>query len=227
MPTSSVKMCISICVWLPITALPSNRSRAHSLGVLPARDAASSTAFASPAVSLVLRLQERRSRPRSLQLAASGGIRPDTAFLEDRAFSLVSAEAAKYLGSSLSGVKCQNSSGAKHRSCSATKLNARSRLHRSHRSRGLHPGNELLCRLLRRTIARAFTDTQSGSNLLGLRRLQKVLEVTVFREDIVERLVHNIVGGCVDEGGVLIDLRGGSFIQPNGSTDVAGLVDLK
>jgi hypothetical protein len=62
---------------------------------------------------------------------------------------------------------------------------------------------------------RAFTDAQRGSNLLGLWRLQKVLEVTVLREDIVERLVHNIVGGCVDESGVLIDLLGGGLIQPN------------
>jgi integrase len=35
-------------------------------------------------------------------------------------------------------------------------------------------------------------------------RLQKVLEVPVLRKDIVERFVHNIVCGCVDEGGVLI-----------------------
>jgi hypothetical protein len=31
----------------------------------------------------------------------------------------------------------------------------------------------------------------------------------------------------VDESGVLIDLRGGNLIQPNRSTDVAALVDLK
>jgi hypothetical protein len=66
-----------------------------------------------------------------------------------------------------------------------------------------------------RILTRAFTDTQCGSNLLGLWRLQKVLEVAVLREDIVERLVHNIVGGCVDESGVLIDLLGGGLIQPN------------
>jgi hypothetical protein len=51
--------------------------------------------------------------------------------------------------------------------------------------------------------------------------------VAVLREDIVERLVHNIVCGCVDESGVLIDLLGGGLIQPNGSTDVAGVVDFK
>jgi len=54
----------------------------------------------------------------------------------------------------------------------------------------------------------------------------KVLEVAVFREDIVERLVHNIVGGCVDESG-MIGLFGGRFVQANDSTDIADLVDFK
>jgi hypothetical protein len=49
----------------------SNASRAHSLGVLPARDAASSMTLASTAVSFVLRLSERRSRPRSFSLGRS------------------------------------------------------------------------------------------------------------------------------------------------------------
>src|SRR5271156_1343022 len=80
----------------------------------------------------------------------------------------------------LSGMECQNSSGAKHRSCTTTKLNARSCLHCAHRSRGLHPGRKLLCRLLRRTIVRPLTDTQSRRNLLGLWRLEEVLEVTIL-----------------------------------------------
>ena len=69
--------------------------------------------------------------------------------------------------------------------------------------------------LILRISIRAFTDAQRGSDLLGLWRLQKVLEVAVLREDIVERLVHNIVRGCVDESGILIDLFGGGFVQPN------------
>src|SRR5208283_2564685 len=96
----------------------------------------------------------------------------------------------------------QHSSGAKHRAYSGTKLNAGSRLHYPHRSRGLYPGSKLLRRLFRlilRIFIRAFTDAQCGSDLLGLWRLQKVLEVAVFRKDIVERFIHNIVGGCVDE----------------------------
>ena len=80
------------------------------------------------------------------------------------------------------------------------------------------PAAKLLRRLLRlifRILIRASTDAQRGGNLLGLWRLQKVLKVAVFREDIVERLVHHIVGGCVDESGVLIDLLGGGLVQPN------------
>src|SRR5208282_4870033 len=115
----------------------------------------------------------------------------------------------------------------KHRFGSTTKLTAGSRLYRPHRRRGFHPGYKLPCRLLCRTIVRAFTDTQSRRNLLGLRRLEKVLEVTVFREDIIERLIDNIVGGCVDKGGILIDLRRGDLIESDRSTDVAALVDLK
>src|ERR1700683_1827551 len=80
----------------------------------------------------------------------------------------------------LSGVECQNSSGAKHRSCTTTKLIGRSCLHCAHRSLGLDPGGKLLGRLLRRTIARAFSHTQSGGNLLGVCRLQEVLEVAVL-----------------------------------------------
>src|SRR5580700_7216956 len=96
----------------------------------------------------------------------------------------------------LSGVECQNSSGAEHRSCSGTKLNAGSRLHYPYRSRGLYPGCKLPGWLLRgasRILVRTPTDPQRGSNLLGLRRLEKVLKVTVFREDIVECFLDNIV----------------------------------
>jgi hypothetical protein len=76
-------------------------------------------------------------------------------------------------------------------------------------------------------LAGPLRTRNAGGNLLGVWRLQEVLEVTVFGEDIIEGLIHNIVGGCVDEGGVLIDLRGCGLIQPNRSTDVAALVDLK
>src|SRR5208337_340449 len=130
----------------------------------------------------------------------------------------------------LSGVECPNSSGAKHRSCSGTKLNSGSCLHYPYKSRGLRPGSKLLRRLLRlilRILIWAFTHAQRGSDLLGLWRLQKVLEVAVLREDIVERFIHNVVGGCVDESGVLIDLLGGGLVQPNRSTDVAAQVDFK
>ena len=95
-------------------------------------------------------------------------------------------------------LECQNSSGAKHRFCTTTKLNGRSCLHCAYRSRGFHPSSKLLCRLLRRTIARALTHTQSGGNLLSGWRLEEVLKVTVFRKDIVEGLIHNINCRCVE-----------------------------
>jgi hypothetical protein len=50
---------------LPTASPRSHTSRAHSRGVFPARDAASSMAFASSGVSVVLRLSDRRSRPRN------------------------------------------------------------------------------------------------------------------------------------------------------------------
>src|SRR6202140_2420034 len=75
----------------------------------------------------------------------------------------------------LSGMECQNSYGAKHRSCTTTKLKGRSCLHGAHRSRGRPPGRKLLCRLLGRTIARAFSHTQSSGHLLGVYRVQEVL----------------------------------------------------
>jgi hypothetical protein len=43
------------------------------------------------------------------------------------------------------------------------------------------------------------------------------LEITVLRKGIVERFVHNVVSGSVDESGVLIDLLGGGLIEPNRS----------
>src|SRR5713226_5248826 len=56
------------------------------------------------------------------------------------------------LCSTLEGVECQHSSGAKHRSCSDTKLNPGSRLQYLRRTRGLHPGYRLLWPPLRHTI---------------------------------------------------------------------------
>ena len=52
----------------------------------------------------------------------------------------------------------------------------------------------------------ALRTRKVGGSLLGLWRLEKLLEVAVLREDIGERLLHNIVGGCVYESGILIDL---------------------
>src|SRR6267378_4407212 len=60
----------------------------------------------------------------------------------------VALERPGALCSTLEGVECHNSSGAKHRSCIATNLNAGSCLQHPPRSRGFHPS----CKLLRRRL---------------------------------------------------------------------------
>src|ERR1700687_6069804 len=77
----------------------------------------------------------------------------------------VALERLGALCSTLEGVECQNSSGAKHRFCIATKLNAGSYLQHPHRSPGLHPSRKLLRRRLHRILAWAFSDTPCGGNL--------------------------------------------------------------
>ncbi len=52
----------------------------------------------------------------------------------------VALERLGTLCSTLEGVECQNSSGAKHRFGSTNKSTVGSRLHRPHRRRGLHRG---------------------------------------------------------------------------------------
>jgi hypothetical protein len=42
-----------------------------------------------------------------------------------------------------------------------------------------------------------------------------------------EAVDSNIVCGCVDESGILIDLFGGGLVQSNRSTDVATQVNFK
>ena len=87
-------------------------------------------------------------------------------------------------------------------------------------------GYKLSFQAFRRTIAWAFTDTQSRRDLFGLRRIEEVLEVAIFREDIVHRLFDDIVGGYVNESGILIDLCCCDLIQPNRSADATDLADI-
>src|SRR5579864_9457832 len=146
---------------------------------------------------------------------------------ENRHVLEIAESAPQCTHTTLEGVECQNSSGAKHRSCTATKLETQSRLHRAHRRRGFHTANDLFPRLLGGTIGYSFPNTQSRSNLLRLRSLQELLKITVFREDIVQRLVHDVVSGCLDKSSVLIHLGSGRLVEPNGGANVADLVDFK
>ena len=77
----------------------------------------------------------------------------------------VALERPGALCSALEGVECQHSSGAKHRFCIATKLNAGSRLQHPHRSRGLLPSCKLLRSRLHRIVAWTFSDTPRRGNL--------------------------------------------------------------
>jgi hypothetical protein len=52
-------------------------------------------------------------------------------------------------------------------------------------------------------------------------------EISVLRENTVERRVHDIICGCRDESGIVVDPCSLGFIQPNRSADVAYLIDLK
>jgi hypothetical protein len=58
-------------------------------------------------------------------------------------------------------------------------------------------------------------------------RLQEVLEVTVFRKDIAERLLYDIVGASVNESGVLIDLHSDRIGESNRGTNLSGLDNFK
>jgi hypothetical protein len=60
--------------------------------------------------------------------------------------------------------------------------------------------------------------------LLGLR---EVLKVAVFGEDIGKRLLHDIIGTCMDESVVLVGQYRGRISQSNRSADVSGLGDFK
>jgi hypothetical protein len=56
-----------------------------------------------------------------------------------------------------------------------------------------------------------------------LGRLQELLKLAVFCEDVGEGLVHYVVRWCMEKGGVLIDLSCGGFIQADGGLDVSDL----
>jgi hypothetical protein len=57
----------------------------------------------------------------------------------------------------------------------------------------------------------------------GLRGLEEILEGTVFREDVGEGLLNDIVGRRPDEGGILVHLRSGCVSEANRGADLFGL----
>jgi hypothetical protein len=77
------------------------------------------------------------------------------------------------------------------------------------------------------TILRQMTDSKTLHSAGGFRSPKVFLEVAVFGEDIGQRLVHDLIGGDVEKGCVLVNLRGGGYVKANCRVDVAGLNDLK
>src|SRR6185437_16223740 len=81
--------------------------------------------------------------------------------------------------------------------------------------------------VISRAILAEVADAKARWNVGRFRGPQKVLEVTVLGEDIGERFVHYFVCGNVEESGVLIDLAGCGFVEPDRGRDLTDLNDLK
>src|ERR1700730_2362500 len=131
----------------------------------------------------------------------------------------------------LLGMECQNSSGAKHRCGPATDSYGGSCLQSHHNSRGLYRGLRAVCRLLCKGLccvwSRRLANAQRRCDLLRLWRLQEVLKVAIFGEDIGESLLDNIIGTSMDEGGILIDLSSGRVSEPDRSAYLSCLNHFK
>src|ERR1700683_2875327 len=78
------------------------------------------------------------------------------------------------------GWRCQTSSRAQHRSCSGPKLRQGHAFVTRAELVVSTPDVGFVWQLLRGTVTRRFADTQCGRSLLGLWRLEKLLEVAVL-----------------------------------------------
>jgi hypothetical protein len=121
----------------------------------------------------------------------------------------------------------RDSSGAQHRSGFATLVDAGSCLRSHHRccrlGHRLRHRNRLPSRRFGWLIGGRPTHTQRGRNPLGFRRLQELLKVAVFLEDIGERLLNYIDGGSADKCRKLIDSSCSQIRQSNGRANAAVL----
>src|ERR1700730_5957061 len=131
----------------------------------------------------------------------------------------------------LLGMECQNSSGAKHRCGPATDSYGGSCLQSHHNSRGLYRGLRAVCRLLCKGLCCVWSgrlaNAQRRCDLLRLWRLQEVLTVALFGKDIGEGMVDTIVGTIMDEGGIRIELSSGRVSELDRSSYVSGLDPFK
>ena len=90
---------------------------------------------------------------------------------------------------------------------------------------GLHDScglRRLHDRFYNRAILWCAPDTKALSGTSGFRSPKEFLEVAVLGEDVGQRLVHDLIGGGVEKGCVLVNLFGGGYIKANRRVDVAG-----
>src|ERR1700739_252926 len=128
-------------------------------------------------------------------------------------------------------MRCRNPRGPNHRGGTATTPEDKSCPRSRHGCSQSAAVGSTVCRLSRRLLcdfrSRWSANSQRGGDFLCFGRLQELLKVAVFREDIGERLLHHFIGGSVDEGGILIDLCSGRIGQPNRGAEVTGWDDFK
>jgi hypothetical protein len=70
-------------------------------------------------------------------------------------------------------------------------------------------------------------DTEALRSLPGSLTPQEVLKVAVLGENVGECLVHDLIGGGMEKGGVLVDLLGGVLVETDRGGYLVGLNNLK
>jgi len=70
-------------------------------------------------------------------------------------------------------------------------------------------------------------NTETLRSLPGSLTPQEVLKVAVLGENVGECLVHDLIGGGMEKGGVLVDLLGGVLVETDRGGYLVGLNNLK
>src|SRR5258708_39489511 len=86
------------------------------------------------------------------------------------------------------------------------------------------PSLSALCSRAPSAITGVF-DTQGSLNGAGFIACQELLELFVFREDVLESLIHNLVGRGMNERCVLVDGAGKGLFDCNGGGHMSDLLN--